>query len=219
MNEIAIDYDCLIPYKKLSIREWEPLVSINLEDSMKRIFVILVLALVTAVYPLSVAAQQETEQEKAAFRAATRERLRSLLETSGPKKGINISFRQAEKQPFNFVGVKRDGLTNSDSMEVVVGVSNDKTIGFRIFPHYRGSYINLDKAGNGTALMRQLLNFNDSNFLFWGADSSNDIFAGYTFTLESGFPDKAIEIVLYSISPLDKFVGQMRPNIDGAPAQ
>ena len=48
---------------------------------------------------------------------------------------------------------------------------------------------------------------------------SGDIFASYTFTLESGFPDKSIEIVLYSIAPLDGFVGEMRPFIDGSSAQ
>ena len=52
----------------------------------------------------------------------------------GPKKGINISFRQSEKQPFNFVGLLRDGLTNADSLEIVIGVTLDETIGFRIFP-------------------------------------------------------------------------------------
>ena len=66
--------------------------------------------------------------------------------------------------------------------------------------------------------MRKLLNLSDHNFLFWGADDTGDVFAGYTFTLESGFPDKAIEIVLYSIAPLDQYVGQMRPFIDGSAA-
>ena len=66
--------------------------------------------------------------------------------------------------------------------------------------------------------MRKLLNLSDHNFLFWGADDTGDVFAGYTFTLESGFPDKAIEVVLYSIAPLDGYVGEMRPFIDGSPA-
>ena len=57
--------------------------------------------------------------------------------------------------------------------------------------------------------MRQLLRLSDKNFLFWGMDDSSDVFAGYTFTLESGFPDRAIEIVLYSIKPIDKYVGEM----------
>ncbi len=94
-------------------------------------------------------------------------------------------------------------------------MSVDETIGFRIYPYYKGSYINVDKARNGAALMRKLLNLSDHNFLFWGADDTGDIFAGYTFTLENGFPDKSLEIVLYSIAPLDQYVGQFRPYIDG----
>jgi hypothetical protein len=180
---------------------------------MKRLVVIIALALAAAG-----GASAQTPQEKAASREATRERLRQLLAASGPKRGIEIAFRQSDKQPFNFVAVKRGGLTNAEGFEIVVGVSNDETIGFRIYPYYKGAYINIDKARNGAGLMRKLLNLSDHNFLFWGADDTGDVFAGYTFTLESGFPDKAIEVVLYSIAPLDGYVGEMRPFIDGSPA-
>jgi hypothetical protein len=162
-------------------------------------------------------ATAQTPQEKEAARNATRERLQQVLTASGPKKGIETAFRQSTKNPYNFVGIKRGGLTNADSFEVVVGVSNDNTIGFRIYPSYKGGYINVDKARNGSGLMHKLLNLSDHNFLFWGADDAGDIFAGYTFTLESGFPDKSIEIILYSIAPLDQYVGQMRAFIDATP--
>src|ERR1044071_6140184 len=131
----------------------------------------------------SAAAQQQTPAQKEAARVATREKLRALLAASGPKRGIEIAFRQSDKQPFNFVAVKRGGLVNAEGFEVVIGVSTDDTIGFRIYPYYRGGYINIDKARNSTALMRQLLNLSDHNFLFWGADDTGDVFAGYTFTL------------------------------------
>jgi len=185
---------------------------------MKRYFVLSIFILSAILASSAASGQTRTTQEKEAARIATRERLRALLETSGPKKGINISFKQSTAQPFNFVGLSREGATNSESMEVVVGVTADETIGFRIFPHYKGGYINVDKARNGPALMRALLRLSDKNFLFWGIDGSSDVFAGYTFTLESGFPDKAIEVVLYSIKPLDQFVGEMRPFIDGSTA-
>jgi hypothetical protein len=172
-----------------------------------------------ALLSLSSSAAAQTPAEKEAARVATREKLRQLLAASGPKKGIEIAFRQSDKNPFNFVAVKRGGLTNAEGFEVVVGISNDDTIGFRIYPYYKGAYVNVDKARNGVGLMRKLLNLSDHNFLFWGADDTGDVFAGYTFTLESGFPDKAIEIVLYSIAPLDQYVGQMRPFIDGPAAQ
>jgi hypothetical protein len=64
--------------------------------------------------------------------------------------------------------------------------------------------------------MRRMLIFSDRNFLFWGADSTDDTFCGYTFTLESGFPDNAIVVVLRSIRSTDKFVGETRPFIDGS---
>lgn len=167
-----------------------------------------------AILFCTIMATAQTAQDKETAKAVTREKLRQLLAASGPKKGIEIPFRQSEKQPFNFVGVKRGGFTYAGGFEIVVGVSNDNTIGFRIYPYYKDTYINVNKAKNGPELMRKLLNLNDHNFLYWGADDTGDVFAGYTFTLESGFPDKSLDIVLYSIAPLDQYVGQMRPFID-----
>jgi hypothetical protein len=66
--------------------------------------------------------------------------------------------------------------------------------------------------------MRKLLQLSDEAFLFWGMDASSDVFAGYTFTLESGFPEEAVTVVLRSIRNSDKFVGDMRPSIDGTSA-
>ena len=182
---------------------------------MKLLFLAITLSIVSMI---STTAAQTAQDDAAAARRATREKLRQVLTTSGPKKGIELTFNQSTKNEWNFVCVKRNGLVNSGSMEIVIGISKDNTIGFRIYPSYNGNYINIEKARNGAGLMRALLNLSDKNFLFWGADDGVDVFAGYTFTLESGFPDKAIEIVLYSIAPLDKFVGDMRPFIDGSNA-
>jgi hypothetical protein len=44
------------------------------------------------------------------------------------------------------------------------------------------------------------------------------VFNGYTFTLESGFPEDAIRVVLRSIVNSDKFIGELRPFIDGSSA-
>jgi hypothetical protein len=182
---------------------------------MKKLLMLLIAMILTLAGAIS-RVQAQTPQEKEAARIATREKLRTLLQNSGPKKGIGLTFRQSDRNPFNFVGLLKDGLTQADSYEVVIGVSNDETIGFRIYPYYHGSYINVDKAKNSAGLMRQLLVLSDKNFLFWGMDQSSDVFAGYTITLESGFPERAIEVVLYSIRPLDQFIGQMRPNVDGS---
>jgi len=152
-------------------------------------------------------------QDADAAREKTRERLSGLLTRVGPD--LSVEFKPSSKSPFVFTGILRDGLKNADSFEIVISVTSKETIGFRIFPHYKGSYINIDKARNTSQLLRKIAQLNDSTFLFWGADDSGDVFTGYTFTLESGFPDKAIEIVLQSIRNSDQFVGEMRPSIDG----
>jgi hypothetical protein len=191
---------------------------------MKRTFVIVLFILttidVTSVCHPTRAARAGTpvhgQQDDAAVRNRTRERLAQLLEKSGP--GINVTFSQSQKQPYNYVGTLRTGLVNADSFEIVISVTPKETIGFRIYPHYNKGYINVDNAKDRAALMRLLLRLSDRAFLFWGADEAGDIFTGYTFTLESGFPEEAIRIVLRSIVNSDKFVGEMRPFIDGSSA-
>ena len=178
---------------------------------MKRIFTIALFVL-AALSVHSVYAQQDDP----AVREHTRERLAQLLEKAGPD--IKVAFTQSQKQPFNYVGSLRTGLVNAEFFEIVISVTAKETIGFRIYPHYNKSYINVDKVKDRAGLMRLLLRLSDRAFLFRGADETGDIFTGYTFTLESGFPDEAIKIVLHSIVNSDKFIGEMRPFIDGTSA-
>ena len=175
---------------------------------MKQIFLV-VLFILIMINVQAVYAQQDNE----AARNRTRESLAQLLDKAGPS--VNISFSQSQKQPFNYVGTLRQGLINADSFEIVISVTPKDTIGFRIYPHYKNGYINVDKVRNSAGLMRLLLRLSDRAFLFWGADESGDVFTGYTFTLESGFPEEAIKIVLRSIVNSDKFIGELRPFIDG----
>jgi hypothetical protein len=175
--------------------------------TIKFLFVILTMITAPAVYA----------QTDDAARIKTRERLGALLQREGP--AINVSFRQSDKNPFNFIGVLQQGLKNADSMEIVIKVSEKETIGFRVFPHYKGNYINIGKVRNQTQFLKQLIQFNDKTFLYWGADESGDVFTAYTFTLESGFPDEAIKIVLASIKNSDQFIGELRPAIDGSAGQ
>src|SRR6202022_1195130 len=151
-------------------------------------------------------------------RDTTRSRLGTLLASAGQRTDVNVAFRLSTKNPYNYIGTATTGLVNADSLEIVISVTKSDTIGFRVYPHYSGSYINIDKARNSTALMRSLLYLSDQNFVFWGADDTGDVFCGYTVTLESGFPDDAIVIVLRSIRNTDKFVGQLQPYIDARPA-
>jgi len=181
------------------------------EDCMKRILAI-VLFLLTMISVSAVYGQQDDE----AARNRTRQRLADLLAKAGPD--VKVDFSQSQKQPYNYVGMLRTGLVNADLFEIVISVTPKDTIGFRIYPHYNKGYINVDNVKDRTGLMRLLLRLSDRAFLFWGADETGDIFTGYTFTLESGFPDEAIKIVLRSIVNSDKFVGEMRPFIDGSSA-
>ena len=162
-------------------------------------------------------AQTAFSQEADAAREKTRERLSALLTRVGPD--LSVEFKPSSKSPYVFTGLLRDGLKNAEYFEIVISVTSKETIGFRIFPHYKGGYINIDKAKNSPQLLRKLVQLNSSTFLFWGADKDGDIFTGYTFTLESGFPDEALKIVLSSIKNSDKFVGDMKPSIDGASGQ
>jgi len=172
--------------------------------------------MLAVMFLLSAISSLHAQQNNEAVRIQTRDHLALLLEKVGP--AVNVVFTRSQKQPFNYVGSLRTGLANAESMEIVISVTPKDTIGFRIYPHYNKGYINVDKARDRLALMRLLLRLSDRAFLFWGADESGDVFTGYTFTLESGFPEEAIKIVLRSIIYSDKFVGEMRPSIDGSTA-
>lgn len=175
---------------------------------MKRIFAIF-LFLLTAISVSAVYHPVYGQKDDETGRNRTRDQLASLLEKAGPD--IKVTFSQSQKQPYNYVGTLKSGLVNAESFEIVISVTPKETIGFRIYPHYKSGYINVDKVNDRAALMRLLLRLSDRAFLFWGADEAGDIFTGYTFTLESGFPEEAISIVLRSIVNSDKFVGEMRP--------
>jgi len=117
-------------------------------------------------------------QDADAARDKTRERLGALHTRVGPD--LSINFKPSSKSPFVFTGMLRDGLKNADSFEIVISVTTKETIGFRIFPHYKGGYINIDKARNTAQLLRKIAQLNDTTFLFWGADDEGDVFTGYT---------------------------------------
>jgi hypothetical protein len=177
---------------------------------MRRIPMVILFALaLTFAVPAA-----QCQQDNSAARTRTREQLGRLLEKIGPS--LNIAFRQRQKQPFNFVGLLKEGLAHAESFEVVIDVTQNQTIGFRIFPRFKNGYINIDKAKNGPKLMRLLLGLSNRAFLFWGIDGSGDVFTGYTVTLESGFPEESIKVVLRSIVNSDEFIGEMKPLIDGS---
>jgi hypothetical protein len=136
----------------------------------------------TATFAQTPAATQDPRRD------AMREQLREVLASTGQLPDVNISFRESSKQPYNFIGTTSAGLSNADSLEVVVALGEHDTIRLWVYPHYNGSYINTKKARDPSGLKDKLLYFTDRNFLFWGADETYDVFSGYLFSLESGFP-------------------------------
>ena len=183
---------------------------------MKRLL-LLPLLLLSLTCMASVANAQDDPK-----RDATREKLRQLLQTASQRADISTTFNQATKQPYNFVGVMKmnngASFSHVDNLEIVISVTKNDTIGFRIYPHYKGGYINIDKTKDPIGFAKKLLFMSDRNFLFWGIDDVGDTFAGYTFTLESGFPTEAVMIVLRSIRNTDGFIGELKPFIDGGTA-
>jgi len=177
-----------------------------------------VLSVLLAAALAAPALAQTTPASPDPQRDATRESLRATLAEGGARGDVDMAFHQSQKNPYNFSALAT-GLRNSDSLEVVVSATKADTITFRIYPHYHGAYINTRRVHDPTGLKDQLLHFSDQNFLFWGADDTNDVFCGYSITLESGFPREAVIEVLRSIRNTDGFVGQMRPLIDGTAAR
>src|SRR5262245_42762471 len=111
-------------------------------------------------------------QDDDAMRDKTRERLNALLTRVGPS--LKMSFQQSNKSPYIFTAKLSEGLTNCDYFEIVISVTKAQTIGFRVFPVYKNAYINIDKARNTMQLLRKLAQWNETTFLFWGADDTGD---------------------------------------------
>jgi hypothetical protein len=147
-------------------------------------------------------------QDDDANREATRTKVRSALRQIGPK--IGVTFQQSQANPWNFSASMTEGLDDTESMEIIVMVGKNDVMTVRVFPHVTGNrYINVDRAGNGTGLMRKLLSNNAGDFFHWGMDDVYDVFAEFTFTLESGFPEESLDVVLRSVRMLDKKVGEL----------
>lgn len=169
----------------------------------------LVIAVAGIAFAAGAAGAQQIDDAK---RTSNRVKLAQLLDDAGPD--VNISFRRSTTQPYNYSGELTTGLTHAESFEIVFGVTDVDTYSLKAYPKYKGGYVNVDKAKNPAALMRALLRLSSRTFLFWGVDNEGDAFAAYTFTLESGFPEEAIRVVLRSIVIHDRFVGELRSLID-----
>ena len=101
--------------------------------------------------------------------------------------GKELHFKfYSVKDPFTIQAFYDKDLRYTPRFEIYISVTRQQTIQFRIYPEYYGNYIDLDSASKPDSLMERVLRFSDKSFFFWAADENMDVFAGYTFTLESG---------------------------------
>jgi hypothetical protein len=140
------------------------------------------------------------------LRARTRDRLFALVRTYGPTQHFDV-YRHHD-DPFTIDAFYDKDLVWAPRFETWITVTRQQTILFRVYTQWYEGYLNIDKAQNSDGLMLRMLQLSDKDFFFWAADADNDVFAGYTFTLESGFPEEAIKVVLRSIPLLDGDIRQ-----------
>jgi hypothetical protein len=147
-----------------------------------------------------------------ATRLETRGKIEALLTTYSKALGFRRWYRSAD-EPFDILAFYDNGLKYASRMEVVIVVSRQNTIGIRVFPHYNGpgpgDYIDLDYARDPKGLMQRALQLSAENFMFWAMDGSHHLFACFTVTLESGFPDAVLRVVLESVPLVDDSVGDL----------
>lgn len=142
--------------------------------------------------------------------AVTLEKVKAVIATYEPAREIRW-YRASN--PFDLDGFYDKGLHWSSRLEIYITVTHQTTIWLRVYPQYYGHHINLNRVHDPKGLMQQMLRFSYHNFFFWGLDDNLDAFAGYQFTLESGFPEEAVKEVIKSIPLIDGSVGDLTPFI------
>ncbi len=160
----------------------------------------------------SAAASTPADTVSTATRLETRGKIEALLTTSAKALGFRRWYRD-DNDPFEILAFYDQGLKYASRMEVKIIVTHQNTIGFRVFPHWNGpgpgSYIDLDYVKDAKGLMQRALQLSAENFMFWGLDPSKHMFASFTVTLESGFPDAVVRVVLQSVPLVDDSVGDL----------
>jgi hypothetical protein len=160
------------------------------------------------------AAAAQTDANAVRAMTLTRDKLDSLLHAYGPTLKMRF-YRSANNDPFQIEGIfDAKELRFAYRFDLQINVTPQNTIGLRVYPILSGDRINIDEVNDRQSLARLLLQFSAHDFFCWGVDDASHVFARFTFTLESGFPEEAIKIALRSIPLLDESVGEMGRFID-----
>ena len=144
------------------------------------------------------------------IQAATLDKLKTVIASFEPARQIRWIRASG---PFDLEGFYDNGLRWSSRLEIYITVTHQATIWLRVYPQYYGHHINVNRVHDPSGLMQQMLRFSYHNFFFWGLDDNLDAFAGYQFTLESGFPEESVKEVIKSIPLIDGSVGDLTPFI------
>jgi len=160
----------------------------------------------TATCLRSVSAQSPADS----VQAATLDRLKAVIAQYEPARDIRWIRASG---PFDLEGYFDKGLHWASRFEIYITVTHQGTIWLRVYPQYYGHHINLNRVHDPSGLMQKMLQMSYHNFFFWGLDDNVDAFAGYEFTLESGFPEEAVKEVIKSIPLIDESVGDLTPYI------
>lgn len=159
-----------------------------------------------AVLSASAIGAARAQRVSDAVRAETANRLDSLLHAYGPT--LKMRFYRDPDDRFQFDGVLDKDLRYAWRFDLEINITPQNTIGIRAYPMF-SDRINMATVRDPNGLAHRILRFTAHNFLHWGVDDVSDVFAAYTFTLESGFPEEAIKVVLRSIPLVDESVGEI----------
>ncbi len=165
---------------------------------------------VLAVSTVGAVAAQKIDVDS--VQVVTWNKLDSLLATYGPAR--DIRWHRKPNEPLTMVGSLDKGLKYAWSFDIFITITEKATIWFRVYPVIAGDYINLETCRDPQGLMRKMLRDNYRNFFWWATNDAWDVFAGFQFTLESGFPDEAFKVVIRSVPLIDESVGEMLPFIE-----
>jgi hypothetical protein len=105
------------------------------------------------------AAQPNTD----VVRAATRQKLHALLDTYAPAREMRW-YRS--KDPFGIEGFCDKDLRYTPRFEIIISITRQQTISVRVYPHWTGGYMNIDRARDPNGLMQRLLRFTDQDLFF-----------------------------------------------------
>src|SRR5579862_4739141 len=105
-----------------------------------------------------VAAATPTDTVSTATRVETRGKLEALLTTYAKTLGFRRWYR-SDDNPFAIQMFYDRDLRYASQLEIVINVTRQNTIGFRVFPHWEspgpGDYIDLDQARDPQGLMQE----------------------------------------------------------------